>query len=92
LHYRYFCFFYRLAYTNTIEHEEEIDFVYSSKSTGDVLLLNRENNSVTLKTINGFPIGRIEPEEKIESACLSGLDPGMNVNVLALGCDYGIIR
>ena len=56
------------------------------------MVLNKEYNRVILFTINGFKIGAVQPDEVAESACLSTMDPGRNVNVIAIGCDYGIIR
>lgn len=85
-------FTYRMAYTNVIENGGAVHFVYSSRLTGDVVLLNKDQNYVSMKTINGFPIGEIRPDEKIESVCISSLDPGKNVNLIAIGCNYGLIR
>jgi len=82
----------RISFGNIIEHTDAIDFVYSSKSTGDIVLLNREKNFISLRTINGFPIGEIRPVEKVESVCLTSLDPGRNVNLVAVGTDSGSIQ
>lgn len=75
-----------------IQRPVSIDSIYSSRSTGDIVLLSRSTNTVTLTTINGFELGTVQPEEKVESATLSSLDPGRNVNVIAVGCDYGYIK
>ncbi|XP_035710830.1 lysosomal-trafficking regulator isoform X2 [Folsomia candida] len=82
----------RVAYINIIQRPYSIDSVNASRSTGDIVTVSLSTNTVTLSTINGFEIGRIQPEEKVESACLSGLDPGKNVNLIAVGCDYGHIK
>lgn len=82
----------RTRFINIIRRPNAIDDVYSSRSTGDIVLLNRSANIVTLTTINGFIIGCIQPDDRIECVCLSNLDPGRNVNLVAVGCDYGMIR
>jgi len=85
----------RLTTLNVIQLSESsssIDSVSSSGATGDIAVVCKEANSVTLTTINGCIIGTVHPEEKLVSACLSNLDPGRNVNLLAVGCDYGYIR
>ncbi|ODN06306.1 Lysosomal-trafficking regulator [Orchesella cincta] len=82
----------RLRFNNVIRRPESIDEVYSSRSTGDVVLLNATNNIITLTTINGFEVASIQPDDRIECVCLSNLDPGRNVNLIAVGCDYGMLR
>jgi len=89
--------FSRTTFQNTIEFGKDvpIDWVHSSRLTGDIVCLSCQQNQIHVATVNGFVIGTVHPtspDDIMASVCISSLDPGRNVNLIAVGCDYGVVR